>query len=192
MRTSQVKRKTRETDIDLSINLDGTGKNNIDTGIGFFDHMLTAFSVHSGIDIDLKVNGDLEVDGHHSVEDTGIVLGKAFNEAIGDKKGIARYGTAFVPMDEALGFASLDISGRPYLVFNAEFSDDKTGNFDNCLTVEFFRAFAMNSLITLNLKCIEGENDHHKIEAMFKATAHAIKDAIKIEGDTILSSKGAL
>lgn len=192
MRTSQVKRKTRETDIDLSINLDGTGKNNIDTGIGFFDHMLTAFSVHSGIDIDLKVKGDLEVDGHHSVEDTGIVLGKAFNEAIGDKKGIARYGTAFVPMDEALGFASLDISGRPYLVFNAEFSDDKTGNFDNCLTVEFFRAFAMNSLITLNLKCIEGENDHHKIEAMFKATAHAIKDAIKIEGDTILSSKGAL
>ena len=192
MRTSQVERKTKETDIKMSINLDGTGKNNIATGIGFFDHMLTAFSVHSGIDIDLKVKGDLEVDGHHSVEDTGIVLGQAFNEAIGDKIGIARYGTAFVPMDEALGFASLDISGRPYLVFDAEFSDNKTGDFDNCLTVEFFRAFAINSLITLNLKCIEGENDHHKIEAMFKATAHAIKDAIKIEGDTLLSSKGVL
>lgn len=192
MRTSQIERKTKETEIKVSINLDGSGKNDIKTGIGFFDHMLTAFSVHSGIDIDLKVKGDLEVDGHHTVEDTGIVLGKAFAEAIGDKKGIARYGTAFVPMDEALAFASLDISGRPYLAFNAEFSDNKTGDFDNCLTVEFFRAFAMNSLITLNLKSIEGENDHHKIEAMFKATAHALKDAIKIEGDTILSSKGAL
>lgn len=192
MRTSQIERKTRETDIKMSINLDGSGKNNISTGIGFFDHMLTAFSVHSGIDIDLKVIGDLEVDGHHTVEDTGIVLGKAFAGAIANKKGIARYGTAFVPMDEALAFASLDISGRPYLAFNAEFSDSRTGNFDNCLTVEFFRAFVMNSLITLNLKCIEGENDHHKIEAMFKAVAHALKDAIRIEGDAILSSKGVL
>jgi len=192
MRIAEISRKTKETDIQLTLNLDGTGTPNVSTGIGFFDHMLTAFSVHSGIDLDLKVVGDLEVDGHHTVEDTGIALGQAFAQAVGDKAGIARYGTAFIPMDEALGFASLDISGRAFLVFNAEFSDDKTGEFDNCLTEEFFRAFSMNSLITLHTNVISGSNDHHKIEALFKAVAHAIKDAITIKGTTVLSSKGVL
>ena len=192
MRTSTISRKTKETDINLTINLDGTGKNSISTGIGFFDHMLTAFSVHSGIDIDLKVIGDLQVDGHHTVEDTGIVLGQAFAQAIGNKVGINRYGTAFIPMDEALGFATLDISGRPFLVFNAQFNDDRTGDFDNCLTEEFWRAFSMNSLITLHTSVGYGSNDHHKIEAIFKAVAHATKDAIKINGDVVLSSKGVL
>lgn len=192
MRSATISRKTKETDIQLSINLDGTGKYSISTGIGFFDHMLTAFSVHSGIDIDLKVVGDLHVDGHHTVEDTGIALGQAFALAIGDKAGITRYGTAFIPMDEALGFASLDISGRPFLVFNAKFNDDRTGDFDNCLTEEFWRAFAMNSLITLHTSVGYGNNDHHKIEAIFKAVAHALKDAVKINGDVVLSSKGVL
>lgn len=192
MRQATVSRKTKETDIKLTINLDGTGKNSINTGIGFFDHMLTAFSVHSGIDINLVVKGDLEVDGHHTVEDTGIALGQAFAVAIGDKAGIKRYGTAFIPMDEALGFCSLDISGRAFLVFNAEYSTDRTGEFDNCLTEEFFRAFAMNGLITLHTSVGYGKNDHHKIEAMFKAVAHALKDAIKTEGNTVLSSKGVL
>jgi imidazoleglycerol-phosphate dehydratase len=192
MRTASITRKTNETDIKLSINLDGTGKHSISTGIGFFDHMLTAFSVHSGIDIDLKVVGDLIVDDHHTVEDTGIALGQAFALALGDKAGIARYGTAFIPMDEALGFASLDISGRPYLVFNAEFNDDRTGDYDNCLTEEFWRAFAMNALITLHTSCGYGKNDHHKNEAIFKAVAHALKDALKINGSTVLSSKGVL
>ncbi len=192
MRTSTIARKTKETDIELSLNLDGTGRNNIMTGIGFFDHMLTALSVHSGIDIDLKVVGDVEVDGHHTVEDTGIVLGKAFFEAIGDKAGITRYGTAYIPMDEALGFATLDISNRPFLVFNADFNDPRTGCYDNCLTEEFFRAFSMNAQITLHLDCRYGKNDHHKNEAIFKAFAHALKDAIKINGTEVLSSKGVL
>ncbi len=192
MRTSTISRKTNETDIKLSINLDGSGKNSISTGIGFFDHMLTAFSVHSGIDIDLKVTGDLVVDGHHTVEDTGIALGQAFSLALGDKKGIARYGTSFIPMDEALGFASLDISGRPYLVFQCKFHDEKTGDYDNCLTEEFFRALAMNSLVTLHTSCGYGNNDHHKNEAIFKAVAHAVKDALKINGTEVLSSKGVL
>lgn len=192
MRIATISRKTKETDIQLTLNLNGTGIYSIKTGIGFFDHMLTAFTVHSGIDLELSVIGDLDVDGHHTVEDTGIALGQAFQQAIGDKKGIARYGTAFIPMDEALGFASLDISGRPFLVFSAEFDDDRTGEFDNCLTEEFWRAFAINSLITLHTNVVYGNNDHHKIEALFKAVAHAIKSAIKVDGDTVLSSKGVL
>ncbi|MFA5659028.1 MAG: imidazoleglycerol-phosphate dehydratase HisB [Oscillospiraceae bacterium] len=192
MRLAEIVRKTKETDIKLSLKLDGTGKCSVSTGIGFFDHMLTAFSVHSGIDLDLTVKGDLEVDGHHTVEDTGIALGQAFSQAIGDKSGIARYGSSFIPMDEALGFCSLDISGRPFLVFNAFFCDGKTGEFDNCLTEEFWRAFAMNSLITLHMTVMYGNNDHHKIEALFKAAAHALKDAVKISGSTVLSSKGVL
>ena len=192
MREASISRKTKETDIELYLNLDGTGKNSISTGIGFFDHMLTAFSVHSGFDLKLKVIGDLEVDGHHTVEDTGIALGQAFCKAIGDKLGIKRYGTSFIPMDEALGFCSLDISGRAFLVFSASYNTDKTGEFDNCLTEEFFRAFSMNSLITLHTSVGYGKNDHHKIEAIFKAVAHALKDAVKIEGDSVLSSKGVL
>ncbi len=192
MRNAEITRKTKETDITVMLELDGSGKTDISTGIGFFDHMLTAFAVHGGMDLTLKVKGDLFVDGHHSVEDTGIVLGKAFAQAIGDMKGIKRYGTAFIPMDEALGFASIDISGRPYLVFNADFSDDRIGEFDTCLTEEFFRAFAYNAGITLHLKSEYGKNDHHIAEALFKAAAHALKDAKEITGNEILSTKGVL
>ena len=192
MRKAEIKRKTRETDIEVFVDLDGSGKAEIDTGIGFFDHMLTAFGVHSGIDLKVKCKGDLYVDAHHSVEDTGICIGKAFAEALGDKGGIARYGSAYVPMDEALGFCSLDISGRPFLVFKAEFHDDRCGMFDTCLTEEFFRAFAFNAGITLHLKEEYGNNDHHLIEAMFKAAAHALKDAVTETGKGVLSTKGVL
>lgn len=192
MRTAEITRKTKETDIEVMLNLDGCGKVDISTGIGFFDHMLTAFAVHGKMDLTLKVNGDLYVDGHHTVEDTGIVLGTAFKQAIGDMKGIARYGTAFIPMDEALGFCCLDISNRPFLVFDADFSDDRIGEFDTCLTEEFFRAFAFNAGITLHLKSEYGKNDHHIAEALFKACAHAVKAAKAVVGNEILSTKGVL
>ena len=192
MRTAEIKRKTKETDIEVFVKLDGEGKVSVNTGIGFFDHMLTAFGVHSGIDLQVECTGDLYVDGHHTVEDTGIVLGQAFAKALGDKAGIARYGSAFVPMDEALGFCALDISGRPFLAFNADFNDDKIGEYDTCLTEEFFRAFAFNSGITLHIRKEYGKNDHHVAEAIFKAVAHALKDAMEIKGDKILSTKGVL
>lgn len=192
MRFAEVKRETKETNIICSLNLDGVGQNSIYTGVGFFDHMLTALAVHSGIDMNLQVSGDLNVDCHHTVEDTGIVLGQVFKKAIGEMKGITRYGTAFIPMDESLGFACLDISNRPFLVFDANFSDDKVGKFDTCLTEEFFRAFAYNAGITLHIKKEYGKNDHHAIEAIFKAVAHALKDAKEIKGDSILSTKGVL
>ena len=163
MRTAQITRTTKETDITLSIDLDGKGNVSIDSGIGFFDHMLTALAVHSGVDMDIKCKGDLYVDGHHSVEDIGICLGKAFAQALGDKAGIARYGSAFVPMDEALAFCSLDISGRSFLVFDASFSDDRIGEYDTCLTEEFFRAFAFNAGITLHIRQEYGKNDHHTL-----------------------------
>lgn len=191
MRIAEITRKTKETDITVKLDLDG-GNADISTGIGFFDHMLTAFAVHGGMGLTVNAAGDLQVDGHHTVEDVGIVLGKAFKEAIGDMKGIARYGTAFIPMDEALGFASIDISGRPFLVFNAEFSDDRIGEFDTCLAEEFFRAFAFNAWVTLHLKCEYGKNDHHIAEALFKASAHAIKAAKTVSGNEILSTKGVL
>ena len=192
MRTAEITRKTKETDIAVKLNLDGSGKVDVSTGIGFFDHMLTAFAVHGKMDLTLKVKGDLYVDGHHTVEDTGIVLGTAFKQAIGDMKGIARYGTAFIPMDEALGFCCLDISNRPFLVFDAEFSDDRIGEFDTCLTEEFFRAFAFNAGITLHLKSEYGKNDHHIAEALFKSCAHAIKVSKAVVGTEILSTKGVL
>lgn len=192
MRTAEIKRTTKETDIYVYVELDGSGKVDIDTGIGFFDHMLTAFGVHSGIDLTVKCKGDLNVDGHHSVEDTGICIGKAFAEALGDKGGIARYGSAFVPMDEALAFCSLDISGRPFLVYKAELHDDRVGEFDTCLAEEFFRAFAFNAGITLHIKEEYGNNDHHIIEAMFKAVAHALKTAVSETGKGVLSTKGVL
>lgn len=192
MRTAEITRKTKETDIEVKLNLDGSGKVDISTGIGFFDHMLTAFAVHGKMDLTLKVQGDLYVDGHHTVEDTGIVLGTAFKQAIGDMKGIARYGTAFIPMDEALGFCCLDISNRPFLVFDAEFSDDRIGEFDTCLAEEFFRAFAFNAGITLHLKSEYGKNDHHIAEALFKSCAHAIKVSKAVVGTEILSTKGVL
>ena len=193
MRTAEIKRKTKETDIEVFVKLDGEGKVSVNTGIGFFDHMLTALGVHSGIDMDVECTGDLYVDGHHTVEDVGICLGKAFAEALGDKAGIARYGSAFVPMDEALAFCSLDISGRPFLAFNAEFHDDRIGQYDTCLTEEFFRAFAMNAGITLHIDVPYGTNSHHKIEAIFKAVAHALKVAVKQnENGAVLSTKGVL
>lgn len=193
MKQAQIKRTTKETDIDVKIRFDNQGKADIDTGIGFFDHMLTAFSVHSGISMDIKVKGDLHVDGHHTVEDTGIVLGKAFNEALGDKSGITRYGSAFIPMDESLSFCSLDISNRPFLVFQGSFTNAMIGSYDACLTEEFFRAFAFNAGITLHINMMYGSNDHHKCEAAFKAVAHAIKIALTplTDGKT-LSTKGVL
>lgn len=190
MRQAKIERKTKETDITAILTLDGRGENSIDTGIGFFDHMLTAFSVHSGISIQLTVVGDLNVDAHHTVEDTGIVIGKALANALEMSK-IARYGNASIPMDECLANCCLDISARPFLVFNAEFSDSKTGDFDTCLTEEFFRAIATNAGITLHINVLYGKNDHHKIEAIFKAFAHALKTAIT-EINTILSTKGIL
>ncbi|MBQ5332524.1 MAG: imidazoleglycerol-phosphate dehydratase HisB [Oscillospiraceae bacterium] len=192
MRTAEISRNTKETKISVTLNLDGQGRHDISTGIGFFDHMLTALCVHGGFDMDIHTDGDLYVDGHHSVEDTGIVLGQAFKSALGDMKGIARYGTSFIPMDESLGFCCLDISNRPFLVYECSFSDPRTGTYDNCLTEEFMRAFAYNAGITLHLKCPYGTNDHHKNEAMFKALAHALKDAVKINGGEILSTKGVL
>lgn len=193
MRTASISRKTKETDIQISLNLDGKGTPQIETGIGFFNHMLTALSMHSGIDMEVNTMGDLIVDGHHSVEDTGIVLGQAFLKAIGDRTGIERYGSSSIPMDEALASATLDISGRPYLVFNAEFSDDKIGDYDTCLTEEFFRAFAFNAGITLHINLQYGKNDHHKTEAIFKAVAHALKQAVAKSGnEAVLSTKGVL
>lgn len=192
MRTAEKSRETKETKIHVKIDLDGSGKYSIDTGIGFFDHMLTAFCVHGGFDLDVKCDGDLYVDGHHSVEDTGIVLGQAFRAALGDAKGIARYGSFYVPMDEALGFCSLDISNRPYLVYDCTYANQSTGQFDNFLTEEFIRAFAFNAGITLHLRCLYGANDHHKIEALFKALAHALRAAVRIEGSETLSTKGVL
>lgn len=193
MRQAQIKRTTRETDIDVTVRLDGQGKAVIDTGIGFFDHMLTALSVHSGISMGINVKGDLYVDGHHTVEDTGIVLGKALGEALGDKSGITRYGSAFIPMDEALSFCSLDISNRPFLVFKGSFTNAIIGNFDACLTEEFFRAFAFNAGITLHVDMMYGSNDHHKCEAAFKAVAHALKMAVTPLSDgKTLSTKGVL
>ena len=191
-RTAEIARRTKETDIRIKLNLDGNGLHNIDSGIGFFDHMLTAFCVHGGFDLEISCKGDLYVDGHHTVEDVGICLGKAFCEALGDKSGIMRYGSAFIPMDEALGFCSLDISARPYLVFNADFSDDRIGEYDTCLTEEFMRAFAFNAGITLHIKEEYGKNDHHITEALFKALAHALKQAVSVNGGVTLSTKGTL
>ena len=194
-RTAEITRTTKETDIKVRIDLDGKGINNIDTGIGFFDHMLTALSKHSGIDMDISCKGDLNVDAHHSVEDVGIVLGQCFNKAIGDKVGIRRYGSASIPMDEALGTCSLDISGRAFLVFDCDFAGDFCGTMDTQLFEEFFRSFAFNAGITLHIACPYGANDHHKAEAMFKSLARAIRQAAAIDErfkDQVISTKGVL
>lgn len=193
MREGFVERNTRETNIQVGVTFDGKGNANISTGIGFFDHMLTALSVHSGISMDITCDGDLDVDGHHTVEDTGIVLGQAFSLALGNKSGIARYGSAYIPMDESLGFCSLDISNRPCLVFNGSFTNQMIGSYDTCLTEEFFRAFAFNAGITMHLNMVYGLNDHHKCEAIFKAAAHALKAAIReTETGETLSTKGSI
>lgn len=191
MRKATVDRKTKETDIHVEIGLDETGTE-IDTGIGFFDHMLTAMAVHGGFRLVVKSKGDLEVDCHHTIEDTGIVIGKALNEALGDKSGIARYGSFYVPMDEALGFCSLDISGRPFLVFDALFPEERIGTYDSCMTEEFMRALAFNAGITLHLNSLYGKNSHHITEALYKALGHALKEAVKLTDGTTLSTKGVL
>ncbi len=191
-RTAEITRKTKETDITVKLNLD-EGEVKIDTGIGFLDHMLTALGVHGGFGLEITAKGDLYVDGHHTVEDVGITLGQAFAKALGDKSGIMRYGSAFIPMDESLGFCSLDISARPFLVFNAEFGNERVGEFDTCLTEEFMRAFAFNAGITLHLRVEYGSNDHHKIEALFKALAYALKAATRLnESGGAVSTKGTL
>lgn len=192
MREATVTRETKETQITVTVRLDGKGESQIETGIGFFDHMLTAMSKHSGISMQIKTAGDLYVDGHHSVEDTGIVLGQALNKALGDKSGIARYGSAYIPMDEALSFCALDLSNRPFLVFRGEFQNQMIGSYDACLTEEFFRALAVNAGITLHLDMLYGKNDHHKCEALFKAFAHALRTAVTETDGTVLSTKGAL
>ena len=193
MRTASVARKTKETDIEVMINLDGSGLADIQTGIGFFDHMLTALTVHAGVNLDVRVQGDLQVDGHHTVEDTGILLGQALREALGDRAGIARYGMSQIPMDEALGVCILDISGRPFLHFDCTFSGERVGTMDTQMAKEFFRALAMNADFTLHLSCPYGENDHHKIEALFKALAHALRQAVRQTQESgPLSTKGVL
>lgn len=191
MRSADISRKTKETDIKIELSLDG-GECEINTGIGFFDHMLTAFAVHGGFGLKADVKGDLHVDCHHTIEDTGIVLGKAFAEALGDKSGIERYGSFTVPMDESLAFVSLDVSGRPFLVFNAEFPEERVGEFDSCMCEEFMRAFAYNAGITLHVNLIYGGNTHHQIEAIFKALAHALAVAVRETGKGVLSTKGSL
>ena len=193
IRRGEITRKTRETDIYIVTELDGKGNSDIDTGVGFFDHMLTALSKHSGISMTIKVKGDLEVDCHHTIEDTGIALGQALYIALGAKSGIVRYGTAYIPMDEALAMCSLDLSNRPFLVFNCDFTNQSCGDYDLCMTEEFFRAFAFNAGITLHINLMYGTNDHHKAEAVYKAVAHALKAAVAYNADgTILSTKGVL
>lgn len=193
IRKGEVRRATRETDIYILAELDGNGRPEIETGIGFFDHMLTALSKHSGISLTVNVKGDLDVDCHHTIEDTGIALGQALYKALGDKSGIVRYGTSYIPMDEALAMCSLDLSNRPYLVFNCEFTNQSCGEYDLCMTEEFFRAFAFNAGITMHINLLYGQNDHHKAEAIYKSVAHALRAAIAYNRDgSTLSTKGVL
>lgn len=191
MRASEMRRETKETKVFVALNLEG-GQLKIDTGIGFFDHMLHAMLFYAGFGGEITCKGDLEVDGHHSVEDVGIVLGKVLKDAMGEKRGIRRFASAFVPMDESLEFCALDVSGRPYLVMDAPMPQPMIGGYDSCLTKEFMRAFAMNSGITLHLRCHYGENAHHITEGLFKALGLALKDALRVESDQVTSTKGAL
>lgn len=193
-RKCNVNRNTYETNIEISLNIDGSGKNKIDTGIGFFNHMLQQISKHGHIDLQILAKGDIEVDYHHTVEDVGILLGQAINDALGDKYGIIRYATTFTPMDEALSMVSLDISGRPFLHFDVDFSGERTGNFEVQLVEEFFRAVAFNSGITLHIKTLYGKNDHHIIESIFKSFGRALDAATGIDSriDGVLSTKGIL
>ena len=191
-RLSQISRKTNETNINLKINLDGNGTSVVKTEVGFLNHMISLLAFHSNIDIELDSKGDIEVCDHHLIEDIGIALGRSINEALGDKKGIKRYGTFFLPMDESLVMVSLDISGRSYLHFEARFKRESIGNFSTEMVKEFFRAVAFNAGITLHIKVLYGENDHHKIEGNFKCVGRALKEAINIEGNIIPSSKGII
>ncbi len=195
MRTAQIIRKTSETDIKLTLNLDGSGKSNVKTGCGFLDHMLTLFSRHGRFDLDVECSGDTYVDYHHTVEDIGISLGQAFAQAIGDKKGIIRYGNFILPMDESLILSAVDISGRAYLGFDLEVPTEKVGDFDTELVEEFFLGFVRNAQITLHIRKMAGVNSHHIIEGAFKSVARSLKEAISIDQqfkDEIPSTKGVL
>ena len=194
MRTATFTRTTKETDIALTLCLDGSGKTELATGVGFFDHMLDAFSRFAQIDLSLSCKGDLYVDEHHTIEDVGICLGKAIRDALGDRAGIRRVGSAWMPMDEALAFAAIDISGRPYLAYQAEFAAPMCGTMDTALAEEFFRALTVNAGLTVHLNVAAGRNDHHKLEALFKAFGLALRDAMRIDQNIqgVLSTKGAL
>jgi imidazoleglycerol-phosphate dehydratase len=193
-RKAVISRKTNETDIYVSLNIDGTGKAKIDTGIGFFDHMLNSFARHGFFDLEVKVTGDLYVDCHHTIEDTGIVIGTAIKEALGDKKSIKRYGSMLLPMDETLIMCAIDLSGRPFLVFDAEFSTDRVGYFDTEMVREFFYAVSYACGMNLHIKKLEGINNHHIIEGIFKAFAKALDEATMLDAriTDVLSTKGAL
>ena len=193
-RMSSIERNTNETKIQLKLNLDGTGKADIHSGVGFFDHMLDGFARHGLFDVDLRVDGDLEVDCHHTIEDTGIVLGNAIREAAGDKKGIRRYGSCLLPMDEALVLCAVDLSGRPYLVFDAAFTADRCGDMDTEMAREFFYAVSYAGAMNLHIKVLYGSNNHHIMEAMFKAFAKALDMATQYDSRVtdVLSTKGAL
>lgn len=190
-RTADISRRTKETEIILELSLEG-GEIDIDTGIGFFDHMLRTLAFYSGFGMKLKAAGDLSVDGHHTVEDVGIVLGGGIKQALGDKAGIRRFSSCYIPMDEALGFAALDISGRAYLVFDANMPQATIGQYDACLTEEFMRALAMNGGMTLHLRSLYGANAHHITEALFKALGMSLKQAVEVSGSGVASTKGAL
>ena len=195
MRTAVVTRKTNETDVSVEVNLDGTGKRQIATGIGFLDHMLDQLSRHSLVDMTITTAGDLHIDMHHTTEDTGIALGQAVSRALGDRKGIRRYGHCYLAMDETLSRAAIDVSGRPFLVWRTEFSAPKIGDMDTELFREFFQAFAQNAGITLHVETLYGANNHHIAESCFKAVARALRDCVEIDGrapDAVPSTKGTL
>lgn len=190
-RTALVRRSTKETTISVSLCLDG-GEVTIDTGIGFFDHILTALGFYAGFGLEITAKGDLHVDGHHTVEDVGIVLGSALREALGDRAGIRRFASAFVPMDEALARTVVDISSRPYLVFDAAMPQERIGDYESCLTEEFMRAFAVHGGLTLHMAALYGSNAHHITEALFKSLGIALRDAVAVTGSGVTSTKGAL
>ena len=195
MRMATIKRKTKETDIEVTVNLDGAGVSNVATGIGFFDHMLDLLARHSRIDMTVRAKGDLHIDHHHTTEDVGIALGTAVKQALGDMKGITRYASLHMPMDEALTRVAIDISGRPFLVFGAEFARDKVGTFDTELVREWFQAFAINAGITLHVETLYGTNDHHISESCFKGLARALRAAVAIDpraAGEVPSTKGTL
>lgn len=193
-RSAELSRKTAETDIAMKLNIDGEGNSLIDSGVGFLDHMLTLFSKHGLLDLEIKARGDLQVDAHHTVEDIGIVLGQAIKQALGDKKSIRRYGTAYVPMDEALAMVCVDLGGRPYLVFNVQYTNERVGDMDTELVEEFFRAVSVNAGMNVHINVMYGSNNHHIAEAVFKAFGRALDEATRsderIKG--VLSTKGML
>ncbi|MCA9950587.1 MAG: imidazoleglycerol-phosphate dehydratase HisB [Anaerolineales bacterium] len=193
-RSAQIQRQTKETDITVSLHLDGSGIYDVNTGVGFLDHMLTALAAHALFDLNVQATGDLHIDSHHTIEDVGIVLGQALNQALGDRRGILRMGHAYVPMDEALGFVALDFSGRPYTVFKAEWATPAIGQFPTDLVQHFFESVAVHSRLTLHAQ-VNGRNDHHKAEALFKAFGRALRAAVTIDprrSDNIPSTKGTL